>query len=363
MWIAYPYGGLMRSTHLVIVVLLTLIIGCAIGYSIGQARVATVTTTYTVTVTSTITEAIVRASPTSVVDALGRVVTFEEPPKRVISLAPSITEILFALGLDDRVIGVTEYCNYPPKVLELVKKGRISVIGGYWTPDVEKIIALKPDLVVGAAGTRPHVALAEKLKELNIKTLYVGGSGATDDVKVFMDIATVAKVFRVEDRAEELINEIKSEISYISVKLKELNVTRPKVLILIGPPAWGLWSVGGDTFLGWIVSTAGGINIAQRFSGWPRLDYEYIISQDPEVIIMTGMGAKPEDIVKEFENSPLKGVKAFRDGQIYVVDEEAGDILVRPGPRIGKAVKLVAQILYPGIFGEPEVRVVYKVMG
>lgn len=305
-------------------------------------------------------ETVTKLGPISVVDALGRIILFEEKPKRVVSLAPSITEILFALGLGDKIVGVTSYCNYPPDVVKLVEEGRISVIGGYWRPDVEKIIMLKPDLVIGSAGTRPHLDLKERLEGLGIKMVFVKGSNAADDSEIFADISTIASIFGVEDRAVELINSIVDEINYVKKKLAELNIAKSKVLVLLGPPSWGLYSSGGDTFLGWIISTAGGINIAQRFSGWPRLDYEYVLSQDPDVIIITGMGLNPQDIMKDIEGTPLAETKAFKEGKVFIVDQEANDILVRPGPRIGKAVKLMAQILYPEIFGNPEVQIVYR---
>lgn len=356
----------LRYVVIAVIAVAMLALGYLIGYTIVPRPPQQPPTT--ITITTIVEKPVVVERPTivtltapiSVIDALGRVVIFNEVPKRVVSLAPSITEILFALGLGDRVVGVTSYCNHPSQVLKLVEEGKITVIGGYWNPDVEKIIALRPDLVIGSAGTRPHLAIKERLEEIEVNMLYVKGADASDDKEVFIDIAIIAKVFGVEDRAQELINDISSEINYVRKKLVEHNITMQKVLVLLGPPAWGLWSAGGDTFLGWVISSAGGINIAQRFSGWPQLSYEYILAENPDVIIVTGMGTPPENILKDIEGTPLKETKAFKEGRVYIVDQEAGDILVRPGPRIGKAVKLMAQILYPGIFGKPAIPTVYK---
>ncbi|MEM4788442.1 MAG: ABC transporter substrate-binding protein [Ignisphaera sp.] len=361
----------LRSLVLALIAVLMLGLGIAIGYFIAPPRESiverTITYTYTHTMTSpvyqtlTVVQTVEKRAPVSIVDALGRIITFEEFPKRVISLAPSITEILFALGLGDKVVGVTSYCNYPPEVPKLVEEGKLTTIGGYWNPDIEKIIALKPDLVIGSSGTRSHVELKDKLEGLGIKTVYIRGSGASSVEEVLSDIATIAKIFGVEDKANELVNNISSEISYVVNKLMEANVTKLKVFVLLGPPTWGLYSVGGDTFLGWVLFTAGGNNIASKYSGWPLLDFEYVVSHDPDVIIATSMGLNPEDVVKEIGNTLLKETKAFKEGRVYVVSQEAEDILVRPGPRIGKAVRLMAQILYPEIFGNPEVEMVFKI--
>lgn len=348
-----------RNLALAVVVAVVMLgIGLAVGHSLAPVREVVKPVYETITITAV--RVVEKTAPISVVDALGRVVIFEGPPARVVSLAPSITEILFALGLGGRVVGVTSFCNYPPEVPRLVEEGRLAVIGGYWNPDVEKVIALQPEVVIGSAGTRPHVALIERLEGAGIKTLYIKGAGASSAEDIFMDIATVAKVFGVEERAASLINDIKGEIRSVTDELPSAGLGRAKVLVLLGPPTWGLYSVGGDTFLGWVISTAGGDNIAARYSGWPLLDFEYVLSQDPNVIVVVGMGLSPEDVIKEVGATPLAETRAFKEGRVYVVSGEAEDVLVRPGPRVGKAVKLMAQIMYPEVFGEPELEAVYK---
>ena len=129
--------------------------------------VASTTTTVPVVTTKTIT---ITPHRVTVVDALGRIVELHEVPKRVVSLAPSITEILWALGLGSYVVGVDEYSNYPQEVVELVKEGKITTVGGYWNPDIEKIVMLKPDLVLADAGVQPQVRLLDKFNELGLFT-------------------------------------------------------------------------------------------------------------------------------------------------------------------------------------------------
>lgn len=340
----------MRRSNLIVIPLVAIIMLLA-GYFLGSATPHQVEVT-TITVTW--------KAPTSVIDGLGRRLVFNETPSRVVSLAPSITEMLFALGLGDRVVGVTSYCNYPPDVPRLVNEGKIAVIGGFWNPDLEKIISLRPDLVVGDARTRPHVGLKDKLESLGIKIIYIYGSGR-DVTDLYRDVTTLAKVFGVEDKAVEVINSIQGNVDYVSRRLQEVNASRPKVLVLLGPPSWGLYSAGGDTHINWVITAAGGINIARELAGWPVLNYEYILKHDPDVIIVSAMGMKYEDVVNDIKGTLLAETKAFKEGRVYILDKEADDLLTRFGPRAGRAVYLIAKILHPEVFGQPDVQVVYRV--
>jgi len=339
-----------------------LLVGVAIGVAISP-RYAPETTT---TVYTSITHVVTTKEPVriSVVDALGREVVFEGAPRRVVSLAPSITEILFALGLGDRVVGVTSFCNYPPEVPKLVSEGRISVIGGFWNPDLEKIVSLRPDVVIGSAGTRAHLQLKDPLEGAGIKVVYVYGNEAGNFYDVVRDIRTIAKIFGVEETAEKLVSELEREIENVvsTIANTTSGSTKPKVLVLLGPPSFGLYSAGGNTFIGWIISAVGGINIAGKFSGWPILDYEYILSNNPDIIVVSAMGASYAELAEEIGATPLAETKAYREGRVYLVDQEANDVLMRPGPRIASAVRLMASILYPELFGEPKIPVVYKVV-
>ncbi|MCS7100024.1 MAG: ABC transporter substrate-binding protein [Sulfolobales archaeon] len=370
------YGKtLSRSIVLAVLVVVVLAAGIGVGRltapvliserTVTIVSAATVTRPVTETVTQVTTRVVTTITPVtvvreivSVVDSLGRVLVFDKPPGRVVSLAPSITEILFALGLGNRVVGVTSFCNYPPEVLKLVNEGKIAVIGGFWTPELEKILAVKPDLVIGSAGTPPHLRLKDQLEQAGIKVLYIRGSGAIDKYEVYLDIRTVARIFLVESAAEELIARMEREVSAVEAQVPKTG--RPKVLILLGPPSWGLYSAGGNTFIGWVLRTAGGVNIAGRFSGWPQLDYEFIVSQNPDVIIVSAHGVDPKAVLKEIAESPLAATNAFKNGRIYLVNQEANDILMRPGPRLSLAVRIVASILYPEIFGEVDIPVIVR---
>ncbi|MEM1681614.1 MAG: ABC transporter substrate-binding protein [Sulfolobales archaeon] len=356
-----------RNVALTLVVaLMMLAAGFGVGTYLagGTATTAIITEIKTTTVVFTeriteLTTVVMPEARISVVDALGREITFDKPPTRVVSLAPSITEMLFALGLQDRIVGVTSYCNYPPEVQQLVSKGDITIIGGFWTPDLEKIVSLRPDLVIGSAGTPPHLRLKESLEQAGIKVFYIKATAAINKYDVYSDIRVLAKIFRVEIAAEELVNRIEVDMEFVEKSIPK--DVKPKVLVLLGPPAWGLYSAGGNTFISWLITTAGGVNIAAKFTGWPMLDYEFILSHDPDVIIVSAMGSNYTILSKEIAETPLAQTKAFKTGRVYLVDQEANDILVRPGPRLGLALRMLASILFPDTFGEPKVPTVYRI--
>ncbi len=372
------------DTRIVVGVIIALLVGVIVGYAVTSTTIkpntvattivkpttitsvitkttttreittttAIVTSSTIITRTTTVPVTITYTTPATIVDALGREVSFTKPPKRVVSLAPSITEILFALGLDDYVVGVDKYSNYPPRVVELVREGKIKVVGGYWNPDIEKIVELKPDLVLASAGVPSHVQLLSKFKELGIKVVYLKSSSAQNVYDVFYDIRLVASIFRVDERAEKIVNSIEAKIENITSTLAKANTTPVKVLILLGPPSWGLWTSGSGTFIDYIITIAGGVNIAGKYHGWIQLSYEDILSANPDVIIVTVMGLDPKDVLSELAKTPLNETNAFKKGNVYVLTGEADDILTRPGPRVGDAVELVAKILHPELFGE-----------
>lgn len=339
-----------------------LIVGVLTGY-LAAVMVFTpraTTVVETVTIVNTVTKPI-ELKRVSVIDAFGRLIVFEKTPSRVVSLAPSTTEKIFALGLDEVVVGVDSYSNYPQRVLELVNAGRITVVGGPWTPDPEKIIALKPELVLMCRGVRPQETLYPKLEEAGIKTVFLLCDNAKNLYDIFSDLHVIGTIFGVEEKAKSISNELERKVSEISLKLKEANVSKRRVLVLIGPPSWGIYSVGGDTFIGWLINSVNGINIAGVYSGWPRLDYEFILHNDPEVIIITAHGIDPKEIYKELSNTPIARTSAWLEERVYLFTDEANDVLSRPGPRIVTALEILAHILHPEVFGELQRVDVYRV--
>jgi len=283
--------------------------------------------------------------PVTVVDALGRTVVINSEPKRIVSMAPSITEMLFALGLGDRVVGVTSFCNYPPEVLDRVEKGEIKVIGGFSNPSVEKIVALKPDLVIGC---EIHERVIYQLESLGLTVLIVGSESVDD---IYKAILIIGKATGVYETSLELINEMKESIKDTWVKVQ--NATKPKVLIIV----WlePLWVAGVRTYMSDLIELAGGVN-AYTGEGWTSVGPESLIAINPDIIIITGHaapGKSPDEIVKYLEESVpgWENISAVMNNRVYFFIDEAEDALVRPGPRIARAVRILSMILHPEIFG------------
>ncbi|MEM4567864.1 MAG: helical backbone metal receptor [Sulfolobales archaeon] len=337
----------MKLTYVASLILI-LLLGVAIGYYVAVIAVPPHT------------EVLERVV---VVDSLGRYVRIGNV-SRVVSLGPSISEIVFALGLEDYLVGVDDFSNYPGKLLDLINSGRVKYVGSWWSPDIERVVALRPSLVLADGGVYRQVMLRSKFEELGISVLYLRGSSCRDVYDVVSDIKLVGMVFNVSGRAEELSSYIIGSVNNISKKVLSVNVSKPKVLVLLGPPSLGLYTAGGNTFVGYVIEVSGGINIARGLSGWPQLSYEAILSEDPDVILITSMGdVNLSSMREELLGTPLSMTKAFREGRVYLLTGEANDMLVRPGPRIHLIVDIMSKLLYPEVFGVVGRSDVYKVLG
>ncbi len=279
--------------------------------------------------------------PITVIDDLGREVTIKAAPMRIISLAPSNTEILFALGLGDRVIGVTDFCDYPPEAVEKEKVGGPSGT----SINIEKIIALQPDLILAEEVNGKDVI--NTLEGLGL-TIFAIKSTDLDDL--LDDIRTVGEITDKEAEANELTDQMTSKIRAVTSKTTWLLPSeKPRVLhILWHDP---IYTSGQDTFINDLIEKAGGVNIFGDLEGWPAVDIEALIARDPEVIIVTAMGGTGSTTWDWVNTEPrLKDVSARKNGRIYYIDS---NWLERPGPRIVLGLEAMAKDLHPQIFFEP----------
>ena len=319
--------------------------------TITHTLVKTIRSIETATITKTVT--VEEKLSVTVIDALGKTVTIEKPPRRVVSLAPSITEILFALGLGEYVVGVDSYSDYPPEVEKLKEEGKIKVVGDYWNPDIEKLLSLEPDLVIVDEGA--HTKFEATFESYGLRVLYVHGGSARSVEDIYSDIQLLATVFGIEDRGASLAKSISNAIEAIEKRLTETNVTRVKVFVLLSPPAYGFWTAGGGTYLNELIRLAGGINMFSDKYGWIQVDREEILKRNPQVIIVCLMGSR-EDAEKVFEqivnDEVLSQTDAVKEKRIFIVTGNADDLLMRPGPRVAQALELLAQMLHPEVFGK-----------
>ena len=279
--------------------------------------------------------------PITVMDDLGREVIIEALPERIVSLAPSNTEILFALDLGDRVIGVTDFCDYPPEALEKES------VGGPWgtSIDVEKIIALQPDFIL--AEEVNGIEVIDTLAGLGFK---VFGIKSTDLDDLLDDIKKVGQITDKEAEANELIAQMTSNIRAVTGRTTWLlPEEKPTVLHI----CWHdpIYTSGQGTFVHDLVDKAGGINIFADLEGWPAVDIEAVIGRDPEVIIVTAMGRVGSTTWDWVNTEPrLKDISARKNGRIYYIES---NWLERPGPRMVLGLEAVAKYLHPEIFFEP----------
>ena len=280
--------------------------------------------------------------PITITDQAGRQVTLKTTaPQRIVSLAPSNTEILFALGLEDRIFGVTDYCDYPPEARE--KKS----VGGYSTANIEEIVAIGADLILATSIHKDEVVPQLEAKGL---TVVVVAPKTFDEV--LEGIHLIGLVTGEEEKAATLINEMRGRIDAITEKIAGLT-DEEKVPVFYLTWHDPLKTSGGDTLINEFITTAGGKNIFSEVSGADTVDLEALISRNPEVMIAgTGMGTGEEKTLQFLKTeSRLKDTEAAINGRIYGINI---DLTGRPGPRIVDGLEQFARCIHPEIFGQPD---------
>jgi len=267
-------------------------------------------------------------------DEVGRSVEVAAPPQRIVSVAPSVTEVLFALGLGDRVVGVSSYCQFPPEAL---KKEQI---GGYINPSLEKIVALGPDLVIGIA-EGDLKTFVDKLAKLKIPVYITHPKNVSG---VITSIQHIGEVTYSAQSAQRVSQAMKERIQAIQIKVQ--GRPHPRVLHVLNFDP--LISAGRGTFVDDLIRLAGGRNVAEKVRGkYPRLSVEEVFAQDPEVIILGSM--KSQDAMDEGRQwwKQWKTISAVRQGRIYVLD---ADLIYRPSPRIVDGLEEMARAIHPEAF-------------
>ena len=223
-------------------------------------------------------------------------------PQRIISLAPSITEELYSLGIENRIIGVTTYCKKP---VQAQKVGTVIEV------NIEKVISLQPDLVLATFLTNPKAK--EKLKNLGIKVItFPSAKNFREICEQFLELG---KIVGREKKAEEIVCRAKKTVSSVKQKVKEL--PKPKVLVQVG--AKPLWVAPEDSFVNDLIESAGGINIVVD-SKTGLYSREEVLKQNPDVIIITTMGIVGKEEKKIWQK--YKTISAVKNNRIYIVDSD-----------------------------------------
>ena len=268
------------------------------------------------------------------VDDVGRRIYLAKPPARVVSLAPSITEMLFSLGLADQIVGVTEFCDYPAGAQSKAKVG-------YANPNVETIIALRSDMVLAPKDfLRPDVLA--KLEQLKIP-LFVLDAKTLEDIP--LQIHTLGTMFEKTSVANDVTQRMRQRMAELKLKVETLPVKRVLYVLNSQP----LISVGPGSFIHQMIGLAGGVNIAaQAGVAYPRLSMETVLKEDPEVLIFPSGEVETVPRSEQQQWRRWDSLSAVKQQRFH---EVSSSLLNRPGPRVIEGLEQLVRAIHPELFG------------
>lgn len=275
-------------------------------------------------------------SSRSFVDDTGRRIYLAKTPNRVISLAPSVTEMLFAIGAGAQVVGVTQFCDYPP---EAAQKAKV----GYANPNIETLVALQPDLIVAPQEfLKPD--LIGKLEQFKVPVFILSARTVED---VVSHIQTLGRMLDRSTEATVLGMDLRQQIARIKARTQGAAPVRVLYVLNSEP----LITVGPGSFIDQLIGLAGGINVAAKSAtAYPRLSMEVVLQENPDILLFPigaaeGISESEQQAWRKW--STLTAVKRNNLRQI------PADLLNRPGPRIGKALELLSDIFHPSVTALP----------
>lgn len=267
------------------------------------------------------------------IDKMGRRVNIPSCPKRIVSLAPSITETLFALGLDKAIVGVTIFSDYPEAARAKAR------VGSFVNISVEKVISLNPDLIIGTADGNKKETI-EQLERVGLP-VYVVNPASLDDI--FEMILNIGKITGKSSVAKNLVHSLRDRVE--SVVSQTAGLKRPRVFFQVGVDP--IVTVGRNTLHNKLIALAGGINISgEELTKYPRYSIEEIIVKQPDIIIVTSMkrGGNFAQIRNKWKR--WKSIPAVKNNRIHIINS---DLIDHPSPRIVDGLEEMAKIIHPEI--------------
>jgi iron complex transport system substrate-binding protein len=275
----------------------------------------------------------VHSSAKTVKDQLGRHIAVPAKSRRIVSLAPSITEIVFALEQEHRLVGATRFSDYPPEAARLPK------VGSYVRLDIERIVALDPDLCIATKDGNPR-AIIERLASLKIPVYVVNPHNLDTILETILEIGTI---LNADDRAKSLTTNMRARIERVKARVAQVSY-RPRVFFQIGISP--IVSSGTGTFIHELIEIAGGKNLAEGPLAYPRFSREQVLTLKPEVFIITSMARQAvfEQVKAQWRRWP--NIPAVRDDRIYLVDS---DLFDRPSPRLVSGLELLTRLIHPDL--------------
>jgi len=280
--------------------------------------------------------------PLEITDDHGRTVNIAETPERIVSLAPSITEILFALDLGDKVVGVTNYCDYPEELVEKIETGEIQRVGAPFPSfNLEIIVDLMPDIAFAIGATVPDYV--DYLNEKGIPAIVLN----PEDIDgIFHDIEMVGEVTGTEAEAAALTADLEAQIDAIVATVADAPTPSVFYGADVSDPSVP-WTAGNGTFIDAFITMVGGANIAAEVDGWTTFSLEVLVDANPDIVVLGGAlwGVSAKDVTS---HPVWQDLDAVKNGKVFAIDDTP---LVRPGPRIAEGLELLATLIHPELFG------------
>ena len=270
----------------------------------------------------------------TITDSLGREITVRSSPKKIVSLAASNTEIVFAIDANTNLVGRDEYSNYPPEALNIESIGSL-----YPQLNTEVIVDLEPDLVLAAGITNPEDVTA--LEKLGLTVFTTSVASDLDDI--YKDIINIGTIIGYSNNANNLVTEMKSRVQTVEETVSEYSKTPSVFYEIDASEPSKPWTPGSDSFIDMLITTAGGSNIGSISNDpyW-QISLEQLIDQDPDVIVLGSSKYGGQTNATVVERPGWETLKAVRTGQIYEFDD---DLVSRPGPRIVDGLEILATII------------------
>lgn len=262
--------------------------------------------------------------------AEGGKVVLDQEPARIVSLSPTYTEVVFALGAGDRLVGRTDYCDFPAEA------AKVTSVGSMTKPSVEKIVELKPDVILVSFMEKEMV---DKIEQAGTKVIQLASGDSIQGS--YNNMLEIARVLNANEEGAKLIGDIKADIASTSEKVKDR--TPVTAYYVAGFGQSGDYTAGDKTFMNDLITAAGGDNAAKDAQGWSYTS-EKLLEKDPQFIVIGSM-AQMTDTFKTTE--PYKNLTAVKENRVKEIDD---NLISREGPRMGQGVKLLAQIFHPEAF-------------
>ena len=278
--------------------------------------------------------------PLKIADGLDREIILDEPAQRIVSLAPSNTEILFAIGAGEQVLARDEFSDFPTQASDLPSVG-----GGFGDYNLEAIVALQPDLVLAAEINTPEQVKA--LEDLGLTVFFLPNPTSLEEM--YQNLVTVAMLTGHSDDADELVEDLRDRVTKVEEEIHS-SIDRPAVFYeLDATDPSAPWTAGAGTFINTLIVMAGGENIATDLEGdYLQISVEELLVRDPQVILLgdAAYGVSPESVK---ERIGWSNINALSNDRIYSFDD---NLVSRPGPRLVDGLEQLAMLIHPEVYQE-----------